>query len=204
MSDTVTPSVHEALSAIAAELPGISKVPHPTQDGRGITYAYRGIEEITKEAQPLLAKYGVTFAPNVESCEIKDIIVNGNPWTDTILKVRYDIFGVTGDLLQVTTVGIGRDNSDKGANKAMTQAFKYALLQVFCIADGEDDADGTTVAADARVERHRTRLTVTPATSRFPPTAPAPRSSGHPARAAEPAGRCPRSRARRCTPSPGR
>jgi hypothetical protein len=51
--------------------------------------------------------------------------------------------------VEATVVGIGRDNSDKGANKALTQAFKYALIQVLCIADAKDDGDGSTHEADA-------------------------------------------------------
>jgi hypothetical protein len=92
------------------------------------------------------------FVPTVESHEIKDITVNAKPWTDTILTVRYTVYGPGGPDDTITVgplVGIGRDNSDKGANKAMTQAFKYALIQVFCIADAKDDADGQTHAADA-------------------------------------------------------
>jgi hypothetical protein len=39
------------------------------------------------------------------------------------------------------TIGMGDDNADKGANKAATQAFKYLLLQTFCIADPSEDGD---------------------------------------------------------------
>ena len=48
---------------------------------------------------------------------------------------------------------LGRDNSDKGVNKAMTQAYKYMLLQVLCIGDRKDDADDSPAAeADAPAE----------------------------------------------------
>ena len=38
-------------------------------------------------------------------------------------------------------VGIGRDHTDKGANKAQTQAFKYLLMHLFCVSDPKDDGD---------------------------------------------------------------
>ncbi len=153
MPDEPLPTtVTAALSRVMAELPAISKDGRadPAQGG----YAYRGIEQITREAQRLFAKYGVVFAPRVTSHVIKDIIVNNKPWTDTILTVAYDVYGPSHcdereDFITVgPLVAIGRDNSDKGANKAMTQAFKYALLQVLCISDANDDTDGTTHEAD--------------------------------------------------------
>ena len=145
-------NVIEALAAISAELPAIAKVPHPSESGKGITYAYRGIEEITAHAQQLFAKHGVVVVPQVHHREVKDIIVNGNPWTDTFLEVYWSIYGSGGveDVVQAATFGQGRDNSDKGTNKAMTQAFKYLLLDMLMISDPSDDNDGTNIEVDAR------------------------------------------------------
>ena len=143
-------NVIEALAAIMAELPAIAKVPHPSESGRGLTYAYRGIEEITAEAQQLFAKHGVVPIPRVRHREVKDIIVNGNPWTDTFLEVDWTIHGPNMTSVEATTFGQGRDNSDKGTNKAMTQAFKYLLLPTLMISDKGDDNDGTNIEVDAR------------------------------------------------------
>jgi hypothetical protein len=141
------PTVVECLANVMGELPAIGKDHHASQAQGG--YAYRGIEAITKSAAPLFAKYGIVFVPQVLSCEIREITVNGKPWTDTILTVRYRICGPGGDYLEATVVGIGRDNADKGANKALTQAFKYALIQTLCIADAKDDNDGVHDVRDA-------------------------------------------------------
>jgi len=149
MSDPT--NVIEALSRVMDELPAIGKggKADPKQGG----YAYRGIEQITREAQRLFAKYGVVFVPRVLGHKIVDIEVNGKPWTDTILAVEYDVYGPGNTEPSKITVGpliaIGRDNSDKGANKCMTQAFKYALLQVLCISDAKDDGDQASHEADA-------------------------------------------------------
>lgn len=142
MTDTTTSNVVSALAAVIAELPGIGKDGRASQQQGG--YAYRGIEQITAHAAPLLAKHGVVFLPQVLDVDVRDITVNSKPWTDTYLTVRYLICGPGGpeDRVEATVVGIGRDNADKGANKALTQAFKYALLQVLCIADAKDDGDG--------------------------------------------------------------
>lgn len=133
-----------------AELPAIGKDDRASAQQGG--YAYRGIEAITGHAQPLFAKHGVVTVPRVRSVDVKDLVVNGKPWTDTTLVVDYTLVGPDGSTLEATCVGIGRDNADKGANKAMTQAFKYLLLQVLCISDAKDDNDGTTDVADAAPE----------------------------------------------------
>lgn len=146
MSEPAT--VQAAIASVMADLPAIGKdgKAAPQQGG----YAYRGIEQITKATQELFAKYGVVIVPAVQSVHVDHLTVNNKPWTDTRLVVNYAIVGPDGSTLNATTVGIGRDNADKGANKAMSQAFKYLLLQLLCISDAKDDADGQTHEADSR------------------------------------------------------
>ena len=149
-------NVVAALSAVMRELPGIGKGEMAAQQQGG--YRYRGIEAITREVQPLFAKYGVVFAPRVVSHEVIDIEVNSKPWTDTRALIEYRVYG-PGGIADFITIGpllaIGRDNSDKGGNKCATQAFKYALLQALCISDAKDDADSGSPEADARTSQPR-------------------------------------------------
>lgn len=147
-------NVVEALRRVMRDLPGIGRDQTASQSQGG--YAYRGIEQITRETQGLFARHGVVFAPSIDGYEIRDLVVNGKPWTDTVLQVRYEVYGPGGVEDRITVgpiLAIGRDNSDKGANKALTQALKYALLQTLCISDAKDDADGHTHEADRRQER---------------------------------------------------
>jgi hypothetical protein len=142
-------NVVQALSRVLADLPGIGKGDRASQQQGG--YAYRGIEAITKEAAPLFAKHGVVFVPHVLSWERDEITVNSKPWTDDRMTISYTVYGPGGpdDCIEVGPIpAIGRDNSDKGANKCMTQAFKYALLQVLCIADAKDDGDASSIEAE--------------------------------------------------------
>ena len=144
-------SVTEALAAVIAEMPGIGKDMQAAAQQGG--YAYRGIEAITREVQPLFAKHGIVVAPHVHSYEVDHIEVNGKPWTDTRLLVSYTVYGPGGieDKIEAGPIlAIGRDNSDKGANKCMTQGFKYLLLQLLCVSDAKDDGDQQSVVADQR------------------------------------------------------
>jgi hypothetical protein len=148
---TPAPNVIQALAAVRRDLKGIGKdhKADPKQGG----YAYRGIEDITAAVGPLLGKHGVIFAPRVVDHSTKEIEVNTKPWTDTFLSVEYSVYGPGGinDHIVVGPVQtIGRDNTDKGANKCMAQAYKQVLAQVFCIGDSKDDTDGQTAERDAR------------------------------------------------------
>lgn len=149
-------NVTEAISRVMGSLPGIGK--DDRADPRQGGYAYRGIEAITRAVQPLFAKHGVVLVPRVHSHEVVNIDVGGKPWTDTRLLVSYTAYGPGGpeDRVEVGPIlGIGRDNSDKGANKAMTQAYKYALLQLLAVSDSKDDGDAASVGADSPAPRGR-------------------------------------------------
>ena len=146
-------TVIQALAAVISELPAI---------GRDMTseqgYAYRGIEDITKQASRLFGKYGVVWVPRVIDRDVKELVINNRPWTEDHLVVEYTVYGpshrkldcdlnpdhpvLIEDCIVVGPIhALGRDNSDKGVNKAMTQAYKYALLQTLCISDAKDDGD---------------------------------------------------------------
>ena len=136
--------VTAALVGIIEDLPGIEKKKH----AGGVPYAYRGIEEITVALQPLLVKHGVVITPSIELLSVVDLPGKGNAsnWTRTTVRATYTIsLAGSESIIVASTIGVGDDNADKGANKAMTQAFKYLLLQTFCISDPADDGDGIAV-----------------------------------------------------------
>lgn len=144
-------NVVQALARVAEELPGIGKDAQaaPAQGG----YAYRSIEAITAAAGHLLGRYGVVFVPKVvRRPPPLQLQVAGKPWTQEEMEIVYTVYGPGGvdDRIEVgPLVALGRDNVDKGTNKCMTQAYKYALLQVLCIGDNKDDADSGSAQADA-------------------------------------------------------
>lgn len=136
-------TVQEAVAKVMAEIPNIGKG-QKSPEG----YSYRGIETVTKHAQPLFAKYGVVIAPRARITDVRPSPAMKDGWTDTYMEVGWTITGPDGSHIEAQTTGIGRDRSDKGANKAQTQAYKYLLLHLLCIADGKDDTDGQTYEHD--------------------------------------------------------
>lgn len=136
-------SVQSAVAAVMAELPNIGK-----SDKSPEGYAYRGIEAVTKHVQPLFARHGVVIAPRARITDVRPSPAMKEGWTDTFMEVAWTITGPDGSTMEAQTTGIGRDRSDKGANKAQTQAYKYLLLHLLCIADGKDDSDNQSYEQD--------------------------------------------------------
>lgn len=127
-------SIEDRLALVAAEVGSVPKEDVNTDQG----FKFRGMERILAAASPALAKYGIVPTPRVVS------IVHGNMergsnrnlWEHYIVEVEYD-FRCHDGCLTAKVYAEGLDNADKGISKAMTVAFKTALLQVLHIADPE-------------------------------------------------------------------
>lgn len=148
-------NVQQRIAAIIGELPAVEK----KDSGQGVPYKFRGIETLIGHLSNLLAKHGVIIVPSSTLVSIGEVAGrDGKPmggWTDAVLAVDWKVYGPDGDFIEARTYGIGRDNSDKGTNKAQTQAYKYLLMELFAIGDKEDDGDGIAPPAPAAVDRPR-------------------------------------------------
>lgn len=124
----------------------------PDPEDRGVKYAFRSIDQITARAQPLFGRYGIVIVPRVGSYDQQNIEVAGKPWVEITMTVHWTIYGPGGrdDMLEASTIGVGRDNSDKGANKAMTSAYKNLVLRLLTIGDPDDDPDHEKHDTDKR------------------------------------------------------
>lgn len=106
-------------------------------------YKFRSIDDMYNKLQPVLAEIGVFFTPQVlESHEDKFQNAKGTNQVRIRLRVKYLIYADDGSSIETIVEGEAVDTSDKATNKALTAAFKYMLIQIFCIAiEGQDDAD---------------------------------------------------------------
>lgn len=129
-------AVVASLCKVMAALPNIGK-----DDKSPEGYSYRGIESITRHVQQLFAEHGVLAIPQAEVLATVPSPAMKDGWQDVLMRVEWTLVGLDGSTITAVTNGIGRDRSDKGANKAQTQSFKYLLIPVLMIADGKDDAD---------------------------------------------------------------
>lgn len=137
--------VFKAINAVQAALvkEGIAKDRRNTQQG----YNFRGIDDIYNTLSGLLADNGLCILPEVlERNQVERITQKGGALFYTTVKVRYTIVSaIDGSQFVTATYGEAMDSADKSTNKAMSAAYKYMCLQVFCIpTEGDNDADATT------------------------------------------------------------
>lgn len=112
-------------------------------------FKYRGIDQVYNALNPVLSDLGIFFVPEVldlkrEERETK----SGTLLTYTILTMKYTVYAPDGSNVCMTVVGEGMDSGDKGCNKAMSVAMKYAMFQLLCIPTEELKDPDADVYAD--------------------------------------------------------
>lgn len=133
---TTSLNIHQKILGIMAEVKYVAKG-DKTVNGQ---YRFVSHDAVTAKMHPMLVKYGITAIPSMQS-----ISQEGNR-TNVVLNVSFVNADRPEDQLTVAYPGYGIDNGDKGPGKAISYAFKYALLKTFCLETGEDpDQDANAV-----------------------------------------------------------
>jgi hypothetical protein len=152
--------IYYSISAVMSEISPIGKERSNTQGG--FAYKFRGIDDIYNAIQPILAKHGVFMVPKViDEKHTERTSKNGGTLFHVTLKIEYTLYARDGSFVTATTVGEAMDSGDKGCNKAMSAAQKYAFLQIFNIPTAEDkDTENQTheVAPKIISDAQRKRL----------------------------------------------
>jgi|CXWL01.1.fsa_nt_gi hypothetical protein len=138
--------VYKAIVAVQGELAkeGIAKDKTCTQ---GATYKFRGIDDVYNALAPFLSKHGLCILPRILSKEcVERMSKSGSPLFYTTITAEFDfVCAADGSSHTVRTYGEAMDSGDKGCNKSMSAAYKYAVIQTFCIpTEGDNDADAHT------------------------------------------------------------
>lgn len=148
-------AVYKAIAAVMGDLSktGISKAQTNTYD----KYNFRGIDDVYNALAPLLSKHGLVILPRVlERVSEERTSQKGGAVFYITVKAEFDFVAAEdGSIHTVCAYGEAMDRGDKGTNKAMTAAYKYAMFEAFCIpTEGADDADKEShEVASAQEER---------------------------------------------------
>jgi len=139
------PHVYVAICEVMGKLAkeGISKERKNTAQG----YSFRGIDDVYNKLSHLLAEHRLTMTPRVlQRDHREETHVRGTKLFYVTVEVEYTFTSaLDGSQHVVSVFGEAMDSADKATNKAMSAAYKYAALQVFCIpTEGDNDADATT------------------------------------------------------------
>lgn len=95
--------------------------------------SYKGLseEKVTSTVRQAFVELGLVMYPiHQTSTRVGNL---------TTIDVTYRLVNADGgDYVDIVSTGEGADSQDKAAGKAMTYAYKYALLRTFAIPSGED------------------------------------------------------------------
>ena len=108
-------------------------------------YMFRGIDDLYNALSPVLVRHGVIIVPEVLNVDSGTFDTKSSRQQYARLLVKYSFIDVEksptegGYKVEATVYGEGCDTLDKASGKAMSDALKYALLQVLCIPTEEQE-----------------------------------------------------------------
>lgn len=134
--------VYQAINAVSSGLArdGVAK----TRLNSCNNYLYRSIDDVLEKLAPLLAQHRLCILPRVLEREATDRLDDaGGLLVGVALKVAFDLVSAEdGSGHTIEAFGEALDAGDKATAKAMQSAYKYAVLQAFCVpALQQEDAD---------------------------------------------------------------
>ena len=129
--------VHEALAAVMADVRAVGK---GEKHGQG--WSFRGVDAVVNAVAPACRKHGVVVLPEVLDHRAEVLASSGGKQMRSVtVNVLYRMVGPEGDSLTVTSVGEAMDHGDKATAKAMSVAWRTALIQAFMLPTDEPDPD---------------------------------------------------------------
>lgn len=131
--------IAQALNEIMKAVGAIAKKDKNTAQG----FNFRGIDSVVNAVSPALQKFGVVVVPSVEEYDYQTVEIGRNRTAmgHVRVKVSYTFIGANGDAIKATVVGEAMDSGDKATAKAMSVAFRTALLQSLSLPTDEADPD---------------------------------------------------------------
>jgi hypothetical protein len=133
------PSVQVALNKAKTAIGAVKKSERNSAQG----FLFRGVDAVVTAAAPALNDNGIIVAPELVSYTYETVEVGRNKTAmgHVMVTVAYRFYGPAGDFVTSTVLAESMDSGDKAAAKAMSVAFRIALLQTLNLPTDEPDPD---------------------------------------------------------------
>ena len=140
-ANTKSPAIYTALIKANKAIGAIAKNNANQQQH----FMFRGVDDVYNELHPILAECGIVIIPEVVNYEVSERQARNGVLLYTRATILHHFTAEDGSHVTTKVVGEAMDSGDKGMNKAMSIALKYALFQIFTIPTKEDkDPDATS------------------------------------------------------------
>src|SRR5208282_2201052 len=139
--DSVRLNLRQKLAEVRRRIGYIQKRGHNER----FNYSYVTAADIAGSVGDILSELGVVVIPSLENITYESATGRGEPTRMARVVMAYTFSDVdSGEEIVAKVAGQGLDSGDKAPYKAMTGALKYALLQSFLLATGDDPEDERT------------------------------------------------------------
>lgn len=147
--------VHDALVAVTRDVLAVAKSERNPQQG----FSFRGIDAVMNAVGPAFRKHGVICTPTVRSVEYAAAqTAKGSTMNVARVQVTYTFRGPGSEVVEATVPGEAFDSGDKSTAKAMSVAYRTALLQVLTLPTDEPEPDAEAVDASVVVQEWSARI----------------------------------------------
>mgnify|MGYP000117791606 CR=1 FL=1 len=138
---TAAGTVLEAIAAVQADVTHVDK--GDQYNGGQVRFAYRGVDRVVQALSGSMRKHKLLMLPKSHGAPewIPCTTAQGKPANVARLEVTYTLYGPDGSSVEVTAPGEAMDSGDKAVSKAMSVAWRTALIQTFNLPTGEPDPD---------------------------------------------------------------
>lgn len=161
MSEMSRPLIYGKIADCMQQIGAIGKNSRNVQQN----FMYRGVDAVMNALNPVLTSNRMFCVPEVlEQHREERQARNGGNLIYSILKMRYTLYAEDGSSVSAVVIGEGMDSADKGSNKAMSVAYKYAMFQIFSIPTEEmADPDAETPPESTKKPAQAAQKPVQPA-----------------------------------------
>ena len=133
--------IYTALAAVMADVDHVAKRDRNSQQG----FSFRGVDAVVNAVGPALRKHRVLVLPELRNVTYEAMpLSSGKTATVCRVVVAYRFSAPDGSSIESVVAAEAFDMGDKATPKAMSVAFRTALLQSLALPTDEPDPDSQT------------------------------------------------------------
>lgn len=120
-------------------------------------FSFRGIDGVLNAVGPALREHNVVVIPSLENAVYEDVQTSGGKKSTACrVVVTYTFYSASdGSSVATKVAAESWDTGDKAMPKAMSVAFRTALIQALALPTDEPDPDSFTYTREALEEQHK-------------------------------------------------
>lgn len=144
--------IYQALHAVMGDVGAVRK----GERNQAQNFNFRGIDAVTNAVSPALRKHGVIVVPTVNRVDYATVEVGKDRKLQASVRVdvTYTFYcAEDGSYVEASVAAESMDSGDKATAKAMSVAFRIALIQTLCLPTDEPDPDHDTYERSPSVSR---------------------------------------------------